>query len=423
MPEEIPQPDKEHLLDLLKKIISFRTAAPPGSNYEEIVDWLVPIFQGMGFVTRKMAMPDEVFASKCQDSRLVGKRFNLRADLSTGAEKTLVIYAHLDVVPAEGKWDTDPFQAVEKNGRIYGRGVSDCKGSIAALIAALQTLLKKGGDRYGGNRCEGDRCGGLKYNLSVLLTTDEEVGGYSGLCYLTDLGLVEGDMMLCMDGFCDDVVIASNGIITWDVTVHGRSAHSGSSFLGVNAVERSIQVMDALMALKKVVQSRSSSVPASTALESLGKKSLMPMLNITMINGGIKENIVPDLCNIRGDRRVIPEESMEEAMKEIEMALKPLDLEYDLKFYPGYPPMKVDSDHAWVDEVKETVQRGMGFSPRSSGAQGSLDQAYATEKTGIPTCVFGVGRQLESNIHGLNENVRIPDLIGFSRFLIELLRA
>ncbi len=408
MPEEILRPDTNCLLNLLKKIISFKTVAPPGINYQEIVDWLVPIFREMGFATQKMVMPQDVFAAKCGDPRLVGDRFNLRADLIVGAKKTLVIYAHLDVVPAEGAWNSDPFQLVQKGGRVYGRGVSDCKGSIAALIVALKVLLE---------------CGKPKYNLSVLLTTDEEVGGYSGLCYLTDLGQVKGDMMLCMDGFSDDVVIGSNGIIIWDVVVHGRSVHSGSSFLGINAVERSIPAMDALMALKKVVQARRSLLPASTALETIGKENLMPILNITMINGGIKENIVPDRCTLRGDRRVIPEESMDEAMAEIERTLKPLNIDFDIKFYPGYPPMSVNPDHEWVTEVRNAVQRGMGFFPRLSGAQGSLDQAYATEKTGIPTCVFGVGRQLESNIHGLNENVRIADLNGFARFLIELLRA
>jgi acetylornithine deacetylase/succinyl-diaminopimelate desuccinylase-like protein len=181
--------------------------------------------------------------------------------------------------------------------------------------------------------------------------------------------------------------------------------------------------MEALMSLKKAVQERRSTLPASSALEAMGKKNLMPMLNITMINGGIKENIVPDRCTLRGDRRVIPEESMDEAMAEIESTLKPLDVKFDLKFYPGYPPMSVNPDHPWVAEVREAVQKGMGFYPRLSGAQGSLDQAYATEKTGIPTCVYGVGRQLESNIHGLNENARVSDLIGFTRFLIELLRA
>ncbi|MDD1736298.1 MAG: M20/M25/M40 family metallo-hydrolase, partial [Methanothrix sp.] len=260
MPEKTLPPQEEYqmdldLLDLLKKIIGFKTIAPPGSNYRDIVDWLVPVFQDMGFATRKLVMPQEVFASRCQDSRLEGDRFNLKADMDVGKEKTLVIYAHLDVVPAEGAWDTDPFQAMQKEGRIYGRGVSDCKGSIAALIAALRSLLKTGRPRY---------------NLSVILTTDEEVGGYSGLCYLTDLGEVIGDMMLCMDGFCDDVVLGSNGIITWEATVHGRSAHSGSSFLGINAVERSIPVLEALMALKKEVQSRRSAVPSSSALEAMG---------------------------------------------------------------------------------------------------------------------------------------------------------
>jgi len=126
---------------------------------------------------------------------------------------------------------------------------------------------------------------------------------------------------------------------------------------------------------------------------------------------------------LRGDRRVIPEESMEEAMSEMERTLKPLDVNFEMKFYPGYPPMRVNPDHPWVAEVRAAVESGMGFYPGLSGSQGSLDQAYATEKTNIPTCVFGVGRQLESNIHSLNENVRLSDLQGFSRFLIELLRA
>ncbi|MFZ3050037.1 MAG: ArgE/DapE family deacylase [Methanothrix sp.] len=409
-PEESIFPDRGYLMDLLKNIISFRTVAPPGDCYQEIVEWLEPIFRDMGFETTKMKMPAEVFAAKCCDSRLVGDRYNLRADLSVGAEKTLVIYAHLDVVPAEGEWDTDPFCAVQKNGRVYGRGVSDCKGSVAALVAALKALLSKEKP---------------KYNLSILLTTDEEVGGYSGLCYLTDLGQVKGDLMLCMDGFSDDVGIGSNGIITWDVMVKGRSAHSGSSFLGVNAVEGSIPVMERLMDLKKVVQARRSRLPASSPVKSVGIENLMPILNITMVNGGVKENIVPDRCVLRGDRRVIPEERMEEAMEEIERALEPLrseGIDFELKFYPGYPPMSVNPEHAWVNEVREAVERGMGFMPQLSAAQGSLDQAYATEKTGIPTCVYGVGRQLESNIHAPNENVRITDLEGYTRFLIELLQ-
>jgi succinyl-diaminopimelate desuccinylase len=405
MPKECPQPDTAYLLSVLADLIAFETAAPPGSHYHDVVDYLLPIFKSMGFETEKLVMPEEVFQARCEDSRLVGDRVNMTARLDVGASETVVIYAHLDVVPAGNGWSTDPFQMVKKNGRVYGRGISDCKGSVGGLIAALKAMLD------GGRR--------PKYNLLVLLTTDEEVGGYSGLCYLTDLGLVKGDYMLCMDGFSDDLVVGSNGIITWEATVHGVSAHSGSSFLGVNAVEKSVPVMEAILALKKEVQSRRSSLAANSSLEAVGVKNLTAILNINIIHGGIKENIVPDKCILRGDRRVIPEETMDGAMEEMVKAIGSLDV--DLKFFPGYPPMHVNPDHHWVAEVREAVQRGMGFLPRLSGSQGSLDQAYATEKTHIPTAVYGVGRQMESNIHGPNENVRITDLEGFARFLIELL--
>jgi len=404
MPKNCRPPDIAYLLDVLSDLIAFETVAPPGGQYHEVVDYLLPIFKSMGFETEKLVMPEEVFLARCEDSRLVGDRVNMTARLDVGAKETLVIYAHLDVVPAGNGWTTNPFQMVKKNGRVYGRGISDCKGSVAGLIAALKALLEKGRP---------------KYNLLVLLTTDEEVGGYSGLCYLTDLGLVKGDYMLCMDGFSDDLVIGSNGIITWEVTVHGISAHSGSSFLGVNAVEKSVPVMQAILALKKEVQSRHSSLAANSSLETVGVKNLTAILNVNMIHGGIKENIVPDRCILRGDRRVIPEETMDGAMEEMAKSIGSLDV--DLKFFPGYPPMHMNPDHHWVAEVREGVRRGMGFLPRLSGSQGSLDQAYATEKTGIPTCVYGVGRQMESSIHGPNENVRVTDLEGFARFLIELL--
>ena len=406
MPHEPLFPDKDYLLNVLRDLIAFETVAPPGSHYNEIIDYLVSVFKSIGFRTEKIVMPKEIFEAKCQDARLTGDRVNLRASLNVGAKETLIIYTHVDVVPAGDDWSTYPFEMVLKDGRAYGRGVSDSKGGVAGLIAALQVLLKEGKP---------------KYNLSILLTTDEEVGGYSGLCFFADQGLIKGDYMLCMDGFSDDLVIGSNGIVTWEVTVHGKSAHSGSSFLGINALEKSLPVMEALMALKKEVQSRRSTLSASSALKAMSIKNLMPILNITMISAGIKENIVPDKCVLRGDRRVIPEETMGGAVEEIEKIVKPLGDDLDLKFFPGYPPMRMNPDHHWIRKVRRTVEQVTGHAPKLSGAQGSLDQAYATDKTGIPTCVYGVGRQMESNIHAGDENVRVDDLVNFSKFLVALI--
>ena len=121
------------------------------------------------------------------------------------------------------------------------------------------------------------------------------------------------------------------------------------------------------------------------------------------------------------DRRVIPEETMEGAIDEIEKKVKLSDVDLSIKFFPGYPPMRMNPDHFWVEEIKKIIEKVTGSVPRLSGAQGSLDQAYATDKTKIPTVVYGVGRQMESNVHAGDENVRVDDLGSFARFLVELL--
>ncbi|MHC1631601.1 MAG: M20 family metallopeptidase [Methanotrichaceae archaeon] len=395
-----------HLLDVLKDLISFETVAPPGKNYHEIVDYLIPIFADLGFETEKIVMPQEIFEQRCNVPGLVGDRVNLRARLDIGAEKTVVIYTHLDVVPPGRGWSTDPFVLTVKEGRVYGRGTADSKGAVAGLIAALQAIR---------------RCGKHRYNLEVVLTTDEEVGGYSGLCYFADEGLIEGDYMLCMDGFSDDIIIGCNGIITWQVVIHGKSAHTGASFLGVNAIEQALPVIEAILDLKKIVESRRSSLRASSELEEFGLTQVRPMLNLTVIEGGIKENIVPDRCVIRGDRRVIPEEKMNEAAAEMERAVKRSGIELDWRTWNGYPPMKIDPHHHWVDQVSKALEKAIGKTPKLAGAQYSLDQSYVVDVTKIPACVYGVGRQTDCNPHGADENVTLEDLKIYAKFMVSLL--
>jgi succinyl-diaminopimelate desuccinylase len=394
------------MLEALRDLVRFETVAPPGSNYHEIVDYLISIFRGLGFETEKVVMPQEIFDQRCGMADLVGDRVNLRAHLDAGAEETLVIYTHLDVVPAGEGWSSDPFELEVREDRVYGRGVADSKGAVAALIAALGAV---------------GACGRHRRNLEVLLTTDEEVGGYSGLCYFTDEGLVKGDCMLCMDSFSDDIIIGCNGIITWEAKVRGKSVHSGASFLGENAIEKALPVIRALLDLKKEVEARRSALRASSELLAFGLDHVRPMLNVTVIRGGIKENIVPDRCVVRGDRRVISEERMEEAAAEMERAVADLGVDLEWRSWMGYPPMRIDPDHPWVAEVSRALEKASGKRPRLAGAQYSLDQAYVVDVTGIPSCVYGVGRQTDSNPHGPDENVTLEDLSIYARFLASLM--
>lgn len=397
----------------LDELVHIQTQVPPGENYEKAVDYAGLKLEELDFKVEKLIMPRDLFEKKNPRLKhLTGERANICATMDAGADETLLINTHLDVVPASANWNVPPFECTEKDGLIYGRGVADSKGGVAALftvLGAMEELDIK-----------------PKYNLTIALTTDEEMGPYSGLCYLADLGKLKADYFLSMDGDSDDITIASNGNVDWQIDVFGRSYHSGSSFLGVNAIEKSIPVMNELMELKAGIEKRRSKVPSSMAISrNAGIETLMPVLNITVINGGVKQNIVPDICTLKGDRRYIPEEEFSDVCREMNEAISRVTTEHpdiDLKLSCDdiYAPMLTDMNHPWVKSVKRVADEVTGRDVKCAGAQGSLDVAYAVRVTGLPACCFGIGRRMESNAHADDENIRVDDLEMFTKFLGKL---
>lgn len=411
----------EHLLSKtgetirnLDGLVRIPTQVPPGENYEKAMDFVAEKLEALGFKVEKLLMPRELFERKNPRlSHLQGERVNLSAIKDVGVEKTLLVNTHLDVVPASPGWTVPPFECTVRDGHIFGRGVADSKGGVAALLSVLSAMKELGMKQ--------------RYNLNIALTTDEEMGPYSGLCYLADLGKLKADYFLSMDGDSDDITIASNGNVDWQIDVFGKSYHSGSSFLGVNAIEKSIPVMNELMELKAKIEKRRSKVPASMAItRKTGLKTLMPVLNITVINAGVKQNIVPDKCTMKGDRRYIPEERFEEVCREMREAIshvreKHPDIDLRISCDDIYAPMLIDISHPWVKEVKRVADEVTGREVKLAGAQGSLDVAYAVKVTGLPACCFGIGRRTQSNAHADDENILVEDLVMYTMFLGKLI--
>ncbi|MDO8724485.1 MAG: ArgE/DapE family deacylase [Candidatus Methanoperedens sp.] len=398
----------------LDELVRIPTQVPPGENYEKAMDYATSWLKDLDFKVEKLIMPRELFEKKNPRLKhLSGERANICATKNYGADETLLINTHLDVVPASPNWSMPPFECTEKEGRIFGRGVADSKGGVAALFTVLSALddldIKPG------------------YNLNIALTTDEEMGPYSGLCYLADQGKLKADYFLSMDGDSDDITIASNGNVDWQIDVFGRSYHSGSSFLGVNAIEKAVPVMNGLLELKAKVEKKRSKVPASMAIsKNAGIDTLMPVLNITMINGGVKQNIVPDRCTLKGDRRYIPEEKFSDVCREMNDAVERVknehpDIDLKLSCDDIYAPLLTDMFDPWVQEVKRVADEVTGRDVKCAGAQGSLDVAYAVQVTGLPACCFGIGRRMESNAHADDENIRVEDMVMFTKFLGKLL--
>jgi len=402
---------EEYLLHCLKELVRIPTFVPPGENYGKIVDWLIPVFEGFGFKCERIEMPEDVYEARQKSAELSGERVNLLATKDFGAKENVDIYTHLDVVPAGEGWSTPPFESVVKEGRIYGRGVADSKGSVASLLTALSVMKELNLES--------------KYNLRVALTTDEEMGLYSGLCFFADEGLLQGDYLLCMDGDNEGICVATNGVMNWEMKVYGKSCHSSAPFLGVNAIEKAMQVIEELKDLKREVESRESKAPCSPFMtEATGQKHTKPVFNVTMINGGVKENVIPPSCTLRGDRRYIPEEAVEEVIKEFEDFLQRVKtkhgIELELHCKPGFPPMFTNPDDEWVKRVQDAASDVFGHK-EITGVQGGLDVGYAVQKTKQPVCAFGVGNWIESNAHGADENVKIRDLKDYVRFLVRLL--
>jgi succinyl-diaminopimelate desuccinylase len=402
---------QRYLIDCLRELVRIPTFVPPGEHYGEIVDWLIPVFDNFGFKCERIDMPADIYETRQKTEELSGERANLLATKDYGAKESVDIYTHLDVVPAGEGWSTPPFESVIKDDRIYGRGVADSKGSVASLLTALSIMNEQGLES--------------RYNLRVVLTTDEEIGLYSGLCFFADEGLLRGDYLLCMDTDNEGICVATNGVMNWEMMVQGRSCHSSLPFLGVNAVEHAAIVIRELEGLKRDIERRESKVPCSPEITKItGQKHIKPVFNVTMINGGVKENLIPPSCTLRGDRRYIPEEAIEDVIKEFEDAVETIKTKHgiDLELYlkPGFPPLFTDPNDEWVRRVKDAASDVFGVSKMIMGIHGGLDISYAVQKTHQQVSAFGVGSSTESNAHGPDENVKISDLKIYVKFLLRL---
>jgi len=326
-------------------------------------------------------------------------RVNLLGHRRSLGKPRLIFYSHIDVVPAEG-WDA--FNPRVENGKIYGRGAADMKGAVAALLLGLETLK--------GNP--------LKYDTSVMITTDEETNQASQIRYLTQfLQPVSGAYVFSLDSSFGYVGIANLGVLQVDIKVKGKSAHSGLSHLGENAVEKANLVMGALLDLKSKVTRGQSTIDVHP---SAGLGKMEPRLNINKIEGGLKVNIVPDQCLISVDRRLIPEENLEEAERELMDTLSSVKgVEWEIAKIHRIPTVPPCQDPI-VDELAEIIKEVTGQSGKF-GEMGSGDLPFiVTSEWGGREFALGVIRG-ECNIHGKNEFAYQKDIEDLSRIIFRFL--
>ncbi len=371
---------------VLKDLIALNTTVPPGLNYEKAMDYPEPLFQQVGFTTEKIPIPRE-HADGNED------RVNLLAHRRSPGKPRLIFYTHVDVVPAEG-WDA--FTPHVADGKIYGRGAADMKGAIAALLLGLEAV----------------KANPLKYDTSVMVTTDEEVGQANQIRYLGKyLEPLKDCCFFDLDSSFGYVAIASLGAIHLEIRVKGKSVHSAMAHLGENAVEQASLLMNALLALKKSVVKRQSKTAAEPAS---GLSRMEGRLNINMIKGGLKVNIVPDECLISIDRRLIPEENLADAERELMQTIssaRGVRWEVVRIFrIPTVPPVQDPIVEELANIIKQVTGTTGKYGEMGSGDFGPIAVLEWQARH------FGSGViRPNSNIHGKDEFAHQKDIEDLAR--------
>lgn len=310
--------------------------------------------------------------------------------LGSVGKPALVLNAHIDTVPPGdvSSWSVDPYSAEEKDGRIYGRGSCDNKSAVAAMIEAVKAIKK--------SKIK------LKGDLLLEFVVDEERGGYEGTKWLLDRG-VKGDYAVVCDGELE-VATCHKGDYSVELTSLGRLAHAARPYEGINAVHQMINVANALL-----------SIPHRYGWQNR-KHTLcgIPYINVSVIDGGIQRNMVPDKCRMVIDRRVVPGlETLEDAKNEIETVLSELqrkdsDLTLKKKEIIAIEPQEISKGESVVEALIAAYERVVGTEPKIAGCMVFTDAHWFTNNYNIPAVCMGVSG---GNEHGTDEYVEVDSLL------------
>lgn len=340
-------------------LVRIRTSNPPG-NERAAASWL-----------------ERRLSHSATRTELVGHgdgRASLVAWFEFGEGPLLVFNTHLDVVPPADRSQWTPTRV---DGRLYGRGAADAKGILAAMVGACERLR--------------GRPDGVAGTLMLQAVADEEVGalGSKALAPVarSAVGAVIGEPTE------NKVVIRSRGALRVAVTFRGVAVHSSAPSNGVNAIYRAARFALSLEALDRRLATRRPEAAACAA---------------TVVQGGSKVNIVPDVCVVHVDRRLAVDETTEQAQAEL-IAL----LEEQRRLDPGLS-WEITPVGTWLEPVNLAPEGfpSLCLSAAGGGGFGSTfvggTDAPHFVAEGLPAVIVGPGSLKEA--HTSDESIAVSEL-------------
>jgi succinyl-diaminopimelate desuccinylase len=398
---------EKRLVRLLQEMVRVPTTNPPGHHYREMVELLKGCCERLGMKAQVHRVPDEL-VQKVTGSA-AWPRYNLVARWEAGKAQTAHFNAHYDVVPTAGQWKFgSPFEPGLSGDWLYGRGSGDMKGSIAALLMAIEALQESGSE---------PAC-----NVECSFTADEETGGELGAGYVVRQGLVNAHFAVVCEGASGaQVGCGHNGVLWLEVELLGKSAHASRPQEGVNAFEAMAGVVGQLQDCKKKL------AEVRRQYRDFDGQTRQPTLNIGGVfagGEGDKVNTVPARAAFSLDRRVLPTERISQVEGELRRAVeraasRQRRVQCRIRAPLRIAPCVVQAGHSLPRSFARAVQAVRRRSASFRVTTGFTDLHYFVEEGGLPGIGYGAKGE---HAHGVDERVRVRDLVLTARTYAEFMR-
>jgi len=283
--------DLARICDLLERLVAFDTQNPPGQETE---------------AARFLAAMAAAFGFTAEVQTVAEGRANTVARFANGPGRTLAFNSHIDTVPVGTGWSGDPLRLAERDGRLFGRGACDAKGSIASMAEAARLLVARKAEWSG--------------TLLLTFVADEEINSTGSKEVTRDAQARNApiDAVIIGEPTSNQVHAAHKGVLRPLLRVHGQTAHSSRPELGINAIQKAGRLLSLLDAEDRKLRGRQHDL--------LGPATL----TVTRISGGIADNVVPDACEIVLDRRLLPGEDADAALDALRELLAQAKEDHDI---------------------------------------------------------------------------------------------
>ncbi|WP_027415363.1 acetylornithine deacetylase [Aneurinibacillus terranovensis] len=397
---------QDEIIELLTALISFPTVSPPARNTNDVQNVIRRYLDDLGFETDMW----DVYAG---DPNVVG----ILPGKSPGHYNSLIVNGHVDVaeVGDDKEWNSPPFTALVKDSYIYGRGVADMKGGIAASLIAIKILKELGITLQG--------------DLQFQSVIGEEAGEAGTLActergYTADFAVVVDTSNLHIQG--------QGGVITGWITIQsketyhdgirGKMIHAGGGIKGASAIEKMMKIIAGLQELEHhwaVTKSYEGFAPGTNTI------------NPAVIEGGRHAAFIADRCALWVTVHFYPNEDYEEVIKEIEQHIgfvasaDPWLRDNPPQFIWGgksmivdrgeiFPSLEIDPEHPGTRCLARSYEKLLMEKP-TVGMSPTVTDAGWLGHAGIPTVIFGPGKLEDA--HAVNEKVKIRQLLDFTKVL------